>query len=221
LRRARLWLLGALAVVVVGLGGGYAYFAWHGHDAPPPPSLARPGDGTITLPAGNYGALRAAGLFAGYRVREHYLGVGTRTAVGRTPAVSGTLMLEGSRVTRARLVADLSQLRSDQEGRDRALATRAIETARFPRATFELSEPFALSRAGARPAGTLELHGQRAPLRVSVRGQHVAGGAIEVVGAAQVQFARFGVDPPSVAGLVTVEDHGVLEFRLRFNPLPR
>jgi polyisoprenoid-binding protein YceI len=160
-------------------------------------------------------------VFAGYRVDEHYLGVGTRTAVGRTPAVSGSLRLDGSRVTAAHLVADLSQLRSDQPGRDRALATRAIQTARYPRAAFELSGPFMLSRRDQRATGVLALHGRRAPLRVSVSGQRVRGGAIELVGRARLVFARFGVEPPSVAGLVQVEDHGVLEFRLRLDQIPQ
>jgi len=47
-----------------------------------------------------------------------------------------------------------------------------------------------------------------------VRGQRVRGG-LELVGSGRVEFRRFGIEPPSVAGLVKVEDHGVLEFRLR------
>ena len=45
--------------------------------------------------------------------------------------------------------------------------------------------------------------------------------AIELVGTARVEFRPFAVEPPSVAGLVKVEDHGVLEFRLRLAPSGR
>jgi hypothetical protein len=47
-----------------------------------------------------------------------------------------------------------------------------------------------------------------------VRGQRVAGGRLELVGSAPIRFAAFAIEPPSVAGLVSVRDHGTLEFRL-------
>lgn len=56
---------------------------------------------------------------------------------------------------------------------------RGIESARFPTAEFELTEP------------------------------------VEVVGSSRIEFDDFGIEPPSVAGFVTVEDQGTLEFKLR------
>ena len=50
-----------------------------------------------------------------------------------------------------------------------------------------------------------------------LRSQRV-GDEIELVGSAPIEFARFGIDPPSVAGFVTVEDQGALEFKLRPAP---
>jgi polyisoprenoid-binding protein YceI len=220
LKHPRRWLLGGLAAVVLVLVGGYAFFALQGDDAPPPPALSpAQADDDGAAPAGAFKVIRSAATFAGYRVDEDYLGVGVHTAVGRTPLVDGTLRLDGSQVTEARLTADLTQLRSDQSRRDEALQTRGIETARYPRARFELGDPFALSRRAQKTSGTLELHGRKAPVPVSVRGQRLGGGALELVGTAQVQFDDFGIQPPSVAGLVKVQDHGVLEFRLRLEPL--
>jgi polyisoprenoid-binding protein YceI len=217
LKHRRGWALAALAAIVALLGAGYGFFALQGDDAPPPPTLS-PGSADAgdagDAATGRLTVVRSAGTFAGYRVDENYLGVGVRTAVGRTPLVSGTLTLDGSRVVAASLLADLSQLRSDQDGRDRALRVKGIETDRYPRTRFELGAPFGLSRRAQRATGTLELHGRRAPLRVSVRGQRVRRG-LELVGSGRVEFRRFGIEPPSVAGLVKVEEHGVLEFRLR------
>ena len=51
-----------------------------------------------------------------------------------------------------------------------------------------------------------------------MRGQRLAGGRLELVGSAPIRFADFGIEPPSVAGLVSVRDHGVLEFRLVLAP---
>jgi hypothetical protein len=196
-------------VVVLGLAGGYALVVLPGGDAPPPPRLS----GGAGAAAGG-GVLRpGAGSFAGYRVREKYLGIGVRTAVGRTRAVTGTVTVAGGRVTAAHLTANLLLLRSDRAQRDTALETRAIETARFPRARFTLAGPVRIAAAPQRAAGTLELHGRRAAIAVTLRGRTTRRG-VELVGSAPIAFRRFAIVPPSVAGLVTVEDHGVLEFRL-------
>jgi hypothetical protein len=84
-RRARLIVLGVVAALVLVVGGGFAYFALTGNDAPPPPTLeGKPAGGTVA--AGGTGRWQPvpAGTFVGYRVDEEYLGVGVRTAVGRT-----------------------------------------------------------------------------------------------------------------------------------------
>jgi polyisoprenoid-binding protein YceI len=150
----------------------------------------------------------------GYRVNEEYLGVGVRTAVGRTSAVTGTVTVDGSRVRAAALRADMRKLRSDQSRRDDTLRFRGIETDRYPAASFTLGEPLTVSATPRKTTGTLLLHGRRAPITVTVRGQRLAGGRLELVGGAPIRFAAFGIEPPSVAGLVSVRDHGTLEFRL-------
>jgi polyisoprenoid-binding protein YceI len=214
-RRARLLVLGAIALVVLVVGGGFAYFALSGDDAPPPPTL----EGSATSGAVAEGAQRLrpvapAGSFVGYRVDEEYLGVGVRTAVGRTSAVDGTVTVAGDRVEAADLRADMRQVRSDQSRRDDTLRYRGIETDRYPSARFVLAAPFPVSEAPRHARGTLTLHGRRAPIDVTVRGRRVAGGRLELVGSAPIRFADFAIEAPSVAGLVTVRDHGLLEFRL-------
>jgi hypothetical protein len=202
-------VLGLVLLVVVVVAGGYALVVLPGGDAPPPPRLS--GGGSA---AGRGGVLRpGAGSFAGYRVHEKYLGVGVRTAVGRTRRVTGTVTVAAGRVTAADLTADMRVLRSDRAQRDQALEGRAIETARYPRARFTLTGPVRIGASARRAAGTLTLHGRRAAIAVSVRGR-AAGGRVELVGSAPIGFRRFAIQPPSVAGLVTVDDHGLLEFRL-------
>jgi hypothetical protein len=81
-RRVVLSLAGLAVLVLV---GGYAALALTGGKTPPPPRLSG-GAGAPRVA----GVLRpGAGSFAGYRVNERYLGVGLRTAVGRTAAVTG------------------------------------------------------------------------------------------------------------------------------------
>jgi polyisoprenoid-binding protein YceI len=219
-RRLRLVLVAVVAVALLVLGGGYAVLALTSDDAPPPPTLS----GTAAAPhaaatgASRWRPLPAAGTFVGYRVDEEYLGVGVRTAVGRTSAVSGTVTVQGERIAAADLVADMRQVRSDQSRRDDALGYRGIETGRFPTARFTLTAPVAVSGRPRRATGTLTLHGRRASIDVTVRGQRLAGRRLELVGSAPIAFARFAIEPPSVAGIVSVRDHGVLEFRVVLGP---
>jgi polyisoprenoid-binding protein YceI len=201
-------VLAVAALAVVVLAGGYAYLAFTGADAPPPPRL---GGRSAPAAPGSRAYTPAAGSFVGYRVEEKYLGVGVRTAVGRTGAVAGTVTADGDRITAAHLRADMTTLRSDQAQRDLTLGVRAIETRRYPRAAFTLSRAAPLS---GRAEGTLELHGRRAPIAVTLRGRRAARDRLELVGSAPIDFGAFGIEPPSVAGLVTVRDHGRLEFRL-------
>ena len=215
-RRARIAVLAVLGAVVVVVAGGYALLALTGDDAPPPPRLqGTPAqDGPTSKASGAWHPLPPAGSFVGYRVDERYLGVGVRTAVGRTSAVTGDVDVSGDRIESADLTADMTTVHSDQARRDDALRSRAIETDRYPTARFTLARPVALGARPRRAAGTLTLHGRRAPIAVTVRGQRLAGDRLELVGSAPIRFASFAIEPPSVAGLVTVSDHGVLEFRL-------
>jgi len=213
-RRARIAALVVLAGAVVLAAGGYAVLALTGDDAPPPPRLqGRPAQDAVAPEGGGPWAVTAGG-FVGYRVDEKYLGVGVRTAVGRTSAVAGTVTLDGGRIAAADLRADMRRVRSDQARRDDTLRFRAIETDRYPTARFKLGAPFALSARAQRTTGTLTLHGRRAMIAVTVRGQRLSGDRLELVGSAPIRFASFAIEPPSVVGVVTVRDHGLLEFRL-------
>ena len=215
-RRARIVVVVALGAVVVLVAGGYAVLALTGDDAPPPPRLeGRPAGGaTTTAAVGRWHPVPAAGTFVGYRVNEEYLGVGVRTAVGRTSAVTGSVTVTGDRVRAADLRVDMRRLRSDQARRDDTLRYRGIETDRYPTARFTLAGPVALSARGRPATGTLTLHGRRAAIAATVRGQRLSRGRLELVGSAPIRFASFAIEPPSVAGLVSVRDHGMLEFRL-------
>jgi polyisoprenoid-binding protein YceI len=215
--RLRRLVLAAVLLVVVALGGGFAFFALRGADAPPPPRLTGPG-GPADDPAGAGTYTIAQPTFVGYRVREKFVTFGVADAVGRTSQVTGTATVEGRKVTRADLTTDMTTLRSDESRRDAALSQRAIETARYPTSRFELTDPFEISRSRQKARGDLTLHGRTRPIVATVQGQRTAGGAVQLAGSADIDFKAFGIQPPSVAGFVTVEDHGTLEFELRLNP---
>ncbi len=210
----RRWPLIGLAVVVLGVLAVVGVFVLRGSNEPPPPSLSEAPAGAAPTTGTTGFRIAGGGSFVGYRVRERFASIGVVDAVGRTSRVSGTLTVEGDRLVAADLRADLRALRSDEEGRDAALGTRGIETDRFPTARFLLTRPVGLREGGATAAGALTLHGRTRPVEARVRGR-VGAEALEVVGSAPIPFAAFAIEPPSVAGVVTVSDRGTLEFRLR------
>ena len=150
-------------------------------------------------------------------MREEFASIGVADAVGRTGEVTGTAEVEDDRITSADLEADMTTLVSDESRRDDALRERGIETGRFPDAQFSLTEPVDLTRRNQTVRGELTLHGETQPIAVKVGAQRL-GDAIELAGSAPIAFADFGIEPPSVAGVVTVEDKGTLEFKLRLRP---
>jgi polyisoprenoid-binding protein YceI len=222
MRRRRL-LIAIPSLLVLGLAAVVAAFLLRGGNEPPPPALsAGSGTGTTERAAQDAGAqgtfAPGDGSFVGYRVRETFASIGVTDAVGRTGDVSGSVRVDGERIASAELTADLSTLRSDESRRDEALRGRGIETDRFPTARFTLDDPVAVVPAdggsrSATAAGRLELHGVTRPVRVELEAQR-SGEGIELVGSVPITFADFSIEPPSVAGFVTVRDEGRMEFRL-------
>jgi polyisoprenoid-binding protein YceI len=218
-RVRRLIVLGIVLTVVL-IGGAFAAFALRGGDAPPPPTLSdEEAAGTATPAASTteYEVVQGGDGFVGYRVREEFIGFGFKDAVGRTPDVSGTATIDSGAIAAADLEADLTTLTSDDGRRDDALRDRGLESGSYPDARFVLTEPVDLARRRATTRGRLTLHGETKPIQVRLSSQRV-GDDIELVGSAPIDFAAFGIEPPSVAGFVTVEDRGTLEFKLRLTP---
>jgi polyisoprenoid-binding protein YceI len=211
-RRAVAALVAGVAAVIAGVG---AYWLLSG-DAPPPPKLRTHAGVQAAPPRGTRWTL-AEDSFAGYRVRETYLGgVGTKTAVGRTHRLDGALQVDGTTVASAQAQADLTGLRSDEPRRDDALRTRGLQTQRYPTARFSLLAPLRIA-PGQKARGLLLLHGHRAPIELTVDGALTAD-TLELVGSGPIDFADFAIEPPSVAGLVSVHSHGTLEFHVLAHP---
>jgi polyisoprenoid-binding protein YceI len=167
--------------------------------------------------------LVAADSFVGYRVREELANVGATTAVGRTNTVSGSLNFDGAAITSVEVVADLRDLRSDDNRRDGQLRTQALESNRFPEASFVLTEPIALDGVPAEgetvaavATGDFTLHGVTNRVQIPVEGQFLAGNVV-VVGSLEIVFADYGISQPRSMLLLSVDDRGVMELQLMFS----
>lgn len=158
--------------------------------------------------------------FLGYRVVEELARVGTATAVGRTSGVTGTVTLTETQVTAATITADLTKLKSDNNMRDGQLRNQAIETSKFPNATFVLAAPMALpaNLAGGQAAavtltGKLTLHGVTKDISVPAKAQ-LKDGSLVIVGSIDIKFADYDIEKPRGASVLSIEDHGVMELQL-------
>jgi polyisoprenoid-binding protein YceI len=226
------WII-AVAVVVL-LVGGYAAFAVFGSgtSAPAPVALSSAGPSASASPTSTASSVpgkmsgtwtvQGSDSFVGYRVREQFVDLPAPTdAVGRTSAVTGRLVIDGLSITAVDVKADLTQLQSDKSMRDGRMRTMGLETDTFPTAEFTLTEPIVFA---SRPAagvivkkdakGTLDLHGVTKNVTIALQARW-SGDQVEVVGTLPVQFADYGITPPSV-GPITVEDHGTMELHLVF-----
>jgi polyisoprenoid-binding protein YceI len=221
-----------IACVVVLLAGGAAFW-WFvlRDDAPERASLpvrteTTEPDGTTAAgaesPDGNWTLVTADDVFVGYRIQELFGGETIKkTAVGRTPAVSGTLVISDGVVTSADITADMSLLESDSSRRDSFIRDSALETATFTTATFTLADPVSLPAdvpldepVDIVVAGELTLHGVTRPVELTLEASW-NGSSISVAGGAPIVLADYEIEPPNIP-FVTVDDNGEFEMALVF-----
>lgn len=161
------------------------------------------------------------GTFAGYRIDEELAGVGANTVTGRTDAVDGVVEIEDGRVVRAEVSVDVTSLRSDQDLRDRALATRGLEYEQFPSASFELTSPVRLDpdllasgeSTPAEAVGALTLHGRTNVVTIPLEAQLV-GERLVVVGSTRVRLEDYGIEAPTGFRVLDIAETGVVELQL-------
>jgi polyisoprenoid-binding protein YceI len=161
--------------------------------------------------------------FVGYRVQEQLASIGGNTAVGRTPAVSGSLTIAGTKVTAVAVQADLTGLKSDDNRRDGQLSHQGLETSTYPTATFSLTSPIDLGSVPADGAevsvtasGKLTLHGQTKDVQIPLKAK-LSGNTIVVTGSLEITFADYGITKPNSFAVLSIADTGTLELQLFFS----
>ena len=178
---------------------------------PPGPS----GTWTVDLDIGSLHDFSST--WVGYRIDEELgRGIGAATAVGRTPLVTGTVVLADDAVVSAEITADLRGLKSDRIYRDGKVFD-VLHVDRHPEAVFVLDGPFPLvagiTEAAATMPGILIVNGVAVAVDATLEATLV-GDVLTVVGSLPVVLADHGVDAPSAPIVISVADHGVVEFQL-------
>lgn len=230
-------IVGALAGLFVVLGG-LAW--WLGYFTDPPEeatieaaaeAVSAEGDAVATVTDGA-AAEGIAGLwavepneevtFVGYRINEVLTTIGDFEVVGRTPDVTGTMEADGTVITDVSLTARMDTLTTDNDRRDSAMRSQALETSEFPEATFALTSPIELGSIPAEgetisvtATGDLTIHGVTNSVDFPLDAQIVADSVV-VVGQLEVQLAEFDINPPSSPIVASVEDVAILELSVAF-----
>jgi polyisoprenoid-binding protein YceI len=228
-------LLAGLGICALVLAGTFAFhssaFAQGG---PPPGQMGGPGGGQ----RGRGGRQQAPpkpfpltltitdGTTASYRVREQLAGISFPSdAVGQSTAVSGSIVFnkDGSIDSNAsKLTFDLRTLKSDQSMRDGYIQRRTLETDQYPMAEFVPKSITGMpnpldGQMGFQVTGDMTIHGKTAPITwqgiatVDNNDGIVAGRANT-----DFKFETFGLAPPQIARVMSVNDNIGLEVEFRF-----
>jgi polyisoprenoid-binding protein YceI len=242
--------IGIVTTVLLALAGAIAlvYILFVRSPAPPAVGLGSPSPGSTAaapsvgaLPSGATSSLDPSNLsgtwtidpsigsfsdfsssFVGYRVDETLAGNEANTAVGRTPDVSGTLVLDGTSITSVEVTANLATLQSDDDRRDGQLRRQALETDAFPQATFRLTSPIELgtepvdgATVSTTATGELTLHGVMKTVEVPIEAR-LSDDVVTVAGSIDIVFADYGIAQPTSFLVLSIEDHGTMELQLHF-----
>lgn len=176
--------------------------------------------GTAAAVAGPLGGtwIVAAGSRAGFRVRESALGFSNET-VGRTGAITGSVVISGDTVTSGVFRVDLTTMKVG--GRHQPQFADSLGTAEHPIATLTLAQPITLSPAFTSGATVtvnavayFAMHGVSRPVRAELSARR-DGSALQVAGSIRVTFSEWGIQGPAgFSFLASLASRGSAEFFL-------
>ena len=97
-----------------------------------------------------------------------------------------------------------------------------LKAAKFPEATFVLTEPIAIEGApasgetiAATAVGDLTIHGVTNRVELALEGQFVDG-VVVVVGSTVILLADYDIEKPSAMSVLSVSDQATMEMQLVF-----
>jgi polyisoprenoid-binding protein YceI len=226
-------VVGGVVLVALLAAGGWWLLSSRGSDSPAPAALGNAPPATTGQPGstrtasggtvqGTWKVQDGGGSFVGYRVRSSPSS-SRRTTRSAAPRRSRAACWSRATSWRpASIQADLTQLRSDQSRRDNAIRQQGLQSDQFPTATFQLAEPIALPAGLARgqtvkadAKGRLTLHGTSRDVTLPLEGRW-NGDTIQVAGALKIAMTDYGIQPPRLGPVVSIDDTATMEVQLVF-----
>jgi polyisoprenoid-binding protein YceI len=173
--------------------------------------------------------LVGSGSEARYRAQEVLSGRGANEAIGRTGDVTGLIQIDADGIILAdqsRITVDLRTLQSDSGMRDNYIKRSTLQVDQFPTADFVVTGapglPVPLPTSGSAAfelTGDLTVHGVTRPTTWQTTATFADR---EITGTATttVLMTDFGMTPPKVGSVVSIEDAVRLELDVRATVAP-
>jgi polyisoprenoid-binding protein YceI len=207
----------AIAATILVLGVVGVFVALKVFIGPTPAPLALPAlsatgagtgsssiDGTWTV---------GSGSLAGYRAGEDFLWQ-HGSVVGRTSAVTGTVVIPNTQVSSASFRVDLTTVKAN--GTTQPQFAGIMDTKSYPTATFTLTtpivapvEPTINKTFTATATGLLAMHGVTRPVTFELTARY-SGSELQEAGSIPVLFSKWNIKGPGWP----LQDRGVVEFLL-------
>ena len=161
------------------------------------------------------------GTIARYKVEEELARQGFFVATGETTDVDGRIMFDedgGIVADESGIVIQAGTLKTDSDRRDRYVRERTLLTAQYPEVVFKPTSVEGLPSPIGDVSGTVEftisgdltVRDQARPVTWDVTAEF--GDIITGIAAIDITFEQFGMDKPSVAVVLSVEDTIRLEL---------
>ena len=161
------------------------------------------------------------GTVARYKVEEELARQGFFVATGETTDVAGRIVFddEGAVVAdESSIVIQAGTLKTDSDRRDRYVRERTLQTAQYPEVVFRPTSVEGLPSPVSEASGTVEfsisgdltIRDQTRPVTWDVTAEF--GDIITGIAVIDITFEQFGMDKPSVAVVLSVEDTIRLEI---------
>lgn len=198
----------------------------------PAPAQAEPAAPVADSPTTQTFTVVTAESQASYIVDEEFLvdalsklgiNAGQVVVVGTTPGVSGEIKLDFEQadwVQAAQFTVDMSGLRTDQDRRDTWLRDNAIQTDRFPQATFVKTAVSGLPASYSEGeevtfemTGDLTVRNVTRPVTFVITAV-MSGDTLQGTATASLNLSDLGIEPPNFARTLTVADPFTIEVSL-------
>jgi polyisoprenoid-binding protein YceI len=177
----------------------------------PPLSLATTSASSAS-PDGTW--MAGDGSVAGFRVPESFL-VQSGTIVGRTSAVTGSLVIAQNEISSGSFHVDLRQLSILVGGKQNTTIFQILDTSRYPEATLTLTQPIVFASLptngqtiASHATVALAMHGITHPVTFTVMARST-GSVLEATSSAPVLVSDWGIQSP-----FGIHDNAVIEFLL-------
>ena len=165
----------------------------------------------------------AAGSIARYKVEEVLARTGFKIATGETDAVAGQVVFDadgGINAAGSRIAVQAATLRTDSDRRDGYVRNRTLQTDIYPEVVFiprsiEWQDPPPGELPGALDftiSGDLTVKDQTRAVTWDATAEFNDDGSVTGFASVQFTFDDFGMDKPSVAIVLSVEDEILLEL---------